>query len=261
MSNHPHRSKHTPHPLGRSPKPAELTAVRDQAGLTQTQAANLVGVTLTAWQRWEQPVGDDSHRDMSPALFDLFKRRLREMPGAKYGLGTPTDPIDHWDPVSGMSVNVGFGWKLADAAVGETRVQMIMAPSGATRASVQVYKKNSAEGTGRWFETPESAIAWLRREHWGPATANAIKEAEQRHPRLRDFNGDLIGRKNWAVTLQERGELCAALFYINGEPRLTGIGTTHSEAVLDLLEVATVMTEGLGDDDRRVLFEYILSHR
>ena len=33
--------------------PADIRAARKRAGLTQTQAANLLGVTRVTWARWE----------------------------------------------------------------------------------------------------------------------------------------------------------------------------------------------------------------
>lgn len=69
--NHPNRSKNSTAP--KSPKPAELLRVREAAGLTQTEAAGILGMTLNAWQRWES-----GERPMSPALWDLFQRRLNE---------------------------------------------------------------------------------------------------------------------------------------------------------------------------------------
>ncbi len=65
MSNHPNRSRAPSR--GRSPSPAEIKAAREACGLTQTQAATLVHVTLRAWQRWE--AGD---WPMHPAFWDLF---------------------------------------------------------------------------------------------------------------------------------------------------------------------------------------------
>lgn len=47
-----------------SPNPR---AARLSAGLTQTQAAGLIGATLRAWQEWE---GD--RRNMPPAKYALF---------------------------------------------------------------------------------------------------------------------------------------------------------------------------------------------
>jgi putative transcriptional regulator len=50
-----------------SPDPMNITQARKQAGLTQTQAAELIYKGLRTWQQWER--GD---RDMDPALFELF---------------------------------------------------------------------------------------------------------------------------------------------------------------------------------------------
>lgn len=36
-----------------SPTPQEIKQAREQAGLTQTEAAVMVGRTLPTWQRWE----------------------------------------------------------------------------------------------------------------------------------------------------------------------------------------------------------------
>ena len=50
------------------PQPAEIIAGRGAAGLTQTQAAQLVRSTLRTWQQWE--AGD---RRMHPGLWELFR--------------------------------------------------------------------------------------------------------------------------------------------------------------------------------------------
>jgi putative transcriptional regulator len=50
--SHRNRSKN-PHTPGRDPKPDEIRAARDAAGLTQTQAADLIHSTLRTWQDWE----------------------------------------------------------------------------------------------------------------------------------------------------------------------------------------------------------------
>lgn len=47
--------------------PEQVLQARNDAGLTQTEAAAQVYSTLSAWQRWEQ--GD---RRMHPALYELF---------------------------------------------------------------------------------------------------------------------------------------------------------------------------------------------
>jgi len=49
-----------------------VRAARDAAGLTQTQAAELVHSTLRRWPEWEA----GKHR-MHPGLFELFVLKLR----------------------------------------------------------------------------------------------------------------------------------------------------------------------------------------
>ena len=51
-----------------SPTPKELLAARKEAGLTQTQAAGLVGVKLRAWQYWEA-----GGRVMPASAWELFQ--------------------------------------------------------------------------------------------------------------------------------------------------------------------------------------------
>ena len=52
--------------------PAAIIAAREEAGLTQTAAADLIYSGLRTWQQWE--AGD---RRMHPALWDLFRIRVR----------------------------------------------------------------------------------------------------------------------------------------------------------------------------------------
>lgn len=66
MSNHPSRSTKKPKP-GMRPTPAQVIAARDSAGLTQTQAAEVLYTSCRVWQQWE--AGD---RSMHPAFFELF---------------------------------------------------------------------------------------------------------------------------------------------------------------------------------------------
>lgn len=68
MANHPNRSK-TPAP-GANPKPAQIKAAREAAGLTQTAAAELVYSTLRTWQDWEAE--GDTNRRMHPGLWELW---------------------------------------------------------------------------------------------------------------------------------------------------------------------------------------------
>lgn len=67
MANHPNRSPASP---ARNPAPDEVLTARQTAGLTQTQAAHLVFVTLNAWQRWES-----ADARMPPAAWWLFRLR------------------------------------------------------------------------------------------------------------------------------------------------------------------------------------------
>ena len=56
-----------------SPTPDQIRAARGE--LSQTAAAALIGKPLRTWQNWEAPIGSPAHRDMDPALFDLFLSR------------------------------------------------------------------------------------------------------------------------------------------------------------------------------------------
>jgi DNA-binding transcriptional regulator YiaG len=52
-------------------QPDQIRAARERAGLTQAQAAALIGYTRRAWQEWEAGT-----RGMRRALFDLFLQRI-----------------------------------------------------------------------------------------------------------------------------------------------------------------------------------------
>ena len=69
VSSHPNRGPKGPFS---TPTPAEVRAAREAAGLTQTQAAELVRGTLRAWQGWEAPAGQADARRMHPGLWELF---------------------------------------------------------------------------------------------------------------------------------------------------------------------------------------------
>lgn len=68
MTGHPNRGPKGPFS---NPTPAEIRAARESAGLTQTQAAELVRGTMRAWQEWEA-----GNRRMHPGLWELFLRKL-----------------------------------------------------------------------------------------------------------------------------------------------------------------------------------------
>jgi DNA-binding XRE family transcriptional regulator len=62
-----------------NPSPAEIKSTRLAAGLTQTEAANLVYVSLKGWQRWETEEALTTHRTMPAATWELFLMKTKEM--------------------------------------------------------------------------------------------------------------------------------------------------------------------------------------
>lgn len=63
-------------PTMSSPAPTEVRDARRQAGLTQTEAAELVRGTLRAWQGWEASEGPSARR-MHPGLWELFQLKTK----------------------------------------------------------------------------------------------------------------------------------------------------------------------------------------
>lgn len=61
---------------GTVPTPELVLAARKAAGHTQAEAAKEIHYTLRAWQRFEAPAGASSHREMQPAIFELYCRKL-----------------------------------------------------------------------------------------------------------------------------------------------------------------------------------------
>ncbi len=55
-----------------SPNAVTITKARHDRRLTQTQAANLVGVTLRSWQSWES-----GQHKMPSGLWELFQIKTR----------------------------------------------------------------------------------------------------------------------------------------------------------------------------------------
>ena len=53
-----------------NPAPEEIKAARTAAGHTQTEAADLIGYTVRAWQMWEA-----GQRLMRRSTFDLYLSR------------------------------------------------------------------------------------------------------------------------------------------------------------------------------------------
>lgn len=62
-----------------APTPDGIRAARRSAGLTQAEAAALLGKALRTWQGWEAPIGASSHRSMDPALLELFSIKISRM--------------------------------------------------------------------------------------------------------------------------------------------------------------------------------------
>lgn len=64
MANHPNRSPGNP---AGNPPPAAIIALRERMGLTQTEAAKMLFVSLRTWTQWEY-----AERRMHPAFWQLF---------------------------------------------------------------------------------------------------------------------------------------------------------------------------------------------
>lgn len=74
MVNHPNRSKRNPSPFG-NPSPNEIREARDQAGLSQQEAATVTLVADRTWQYWEA-----GERRMPPFAFELFQLKTGQIP-------------------------------------------------------------------------------------------------------------------------------------------------------------------------------------
>ncbi len=75
---HPNRNPRTRGIPPASPTPEQVRDLRTDAGLTQTEAAELVHVGHRTWQSWEAATGEPSSRTMPAAAWELFTRRLRD---------------------------------------------------------------------------------------------------------------------------------------------------------------------------------------
>lgn len=75
MPSHPNRSK-TNIKAGSNPTPAQIRRAREDAGLTQEQAAELVYGNWRTWQNWEADKDAAEHRRMHPATWELFQVKI-----------------------------------------------------------------------------------------------------------------------------------------------------------------------------------------
>lgn len=66
MATHPNRAKRSDDPRA-TPKPEAIRAKREELGLTQEQAAELIYSSWRSWQDWER-----GERRMHPAFWELW---------------------------------------------------------------------------------------------------------------------------------------------------------------------------------------------
>lgn len=62
------------------PKPVTIRKVREAAGISQTEAASIVYVSLRTWQNWEA-----GKHNINPMLWDCFKQIVRRLPDTQTG--------------------------------------------------------------------------------------------------------------------------------------------------------------------------------
>lgn len=70
MTNHPNRSRRKDAP-GRTPKPDEIRAAREAAGLSRDAAAKLIYKSVRSWEKWE-----NGERPMDPAWWELWQLKV-----------------------------------------------------------------------------------------------------------------------------------------------------------------------------------------
>ena len=58
-----------------APTAEQIRSRRLEAGLTQTEAAELVHTTCRTWQQWEADESSVTHRQMHRAFWELFLRK------------------------------------------------------------------------------------------------------------------------------------------------------------------------------------------
>jgi DNA-binding XRE family transcriptional regulator len=90
--NHPNRSRSRKTP-GANPSPEKIAKTREEADLTQTQAAEMIYSTMRTWQQWE-----GGQRRMHPALWEYWcllisDRSVRQARMELFGNTTEGAPI------------------------------------------------------------------------------------------------------------------------------------------------------------------------
>ena len=58
----------------KTPTPKEILKAREEIGLTQTEAAERIWMSLRAWQEWE-----GGRRTMLPIVFWAFKQKTKHL--------------------------------------------------------------------------------------------------------------------------------------------------------------------------------------
>lgn len=58
----------------KSPNPENIKAAREKLGLTQVRAAEIIGASPVAWQKWEY-----GERNMPPAKWELWLIKVRDL--------------------------------------------------------------------------------------------------------------------------------------------------------------------------------------
>lgn len=91
------------------PTPEEVKVARKAAGLTQTQAAQVIGQAgvkgYRTWQRFEYTVDNKDHRAINPKLWELFLLLTDQHPTMKLvrrrGARPPDNPQSENDKAPG----------------------------------------------------------------------------------------------------------------------------------------------------------------
>lgn len=58
------------------PSPCDIRSARHKTGFTMEEAGAIVFVSRKTWLSWERDVGHPDHRDMHPAIAQLFALKV-----------------------------------------------------------------------------------------------------------------------------------------------------------------------------------------